>query len=182
VKDELVPFEIPASNGRRYFRNAGRTVRKGAELGAGFSFDPAEIMTAYTYSHFRFDEYTVGEQDFSKNFIPGIPTHRLQAAVRVGDAAKFVVAELEGAGKAWLDDANTTRAPGYWTTSTRAGASRNAGSLALSVTMGIQNIFDRSYSSSLSVNAARGKYFEPAPGRTFLVGLSVGASRPQRIQ
>jgi iron complex outermembrane receptor protein len=48
--------------------------------------------------------------------------------------------------------------------------------------MGIQNIFDRSYSSSLSVNAARGKYFEPAPGRTFLVGLSVGASRPQRIQ
>jgi len=29
VVDELIPFDIPASNGRRYFRNAGRTSRRG---------------------------------------------------------------------------------------------------------------------------------------------------------
>jgi outer membrane receptor protein involved in Fe transport len=45
----------------------------------------------------------------------------------------------------------------------------------LSLTAGIQNVFDKLYASSIAVNAARGKYYEPAQRRTFFVGLSVGA-------
>ncbi|HKN66260.1 MAG TPA: TonB-dependent receptor, partial [Gemmatimonadaceae bacterium] len=35
VRDELIPFEVPGGNGRTYYRNAGRTRRRGLELSTG---------------------------------------------------------------------------------------------------------------------------------------------------
>ena len=179
VRDELVPFEIPASNGRRYFRNAGRTIRKGLEAGADLSVRSVTLMAAYTLSHFRFDDYTVGGIDFSGNVIPGIPRNRFQAAVRVDAHELFVVLENETSGKAWLDDANTASASSYSVTGLRTGW-RSRTSPGISVTTGLRNLFNRVYASSLVVNAARGKYYEPAPGRTFFVGVAIEAPHIER--
>ena len=41
ARDELVPFDIPGGAGRRYYRNAGRTTRRGAEAGAEAEAGPA---------------------------------------------------------------------------------------------------------------------------------------------
>jgi iron complex outermembrane receptor protein len=172
VSDELVPFEIPGSNGRRYFRNAGRTTRRGAEVGAEATMQFMSLMASYNYSRFKFVDYTSGASDFAGNFIPGIPRHRLQSALRLSIRSGFIVAENEVTGRAYADDANTFEAPGYSVTSVRAGIGLSRAAWDLSVTGGIQNLFDRTYASSLAVNAARAKYFEPAPGRTFFIGLS----------
>jgi iron complex outermembrane recepter protein len=175
VRDELVPFDIPNGNGRRYFRNAGRTRRRGAELGAELNTEFVSLQTSYTYSNFKFVEYTSAGTDLSGNIIPGIPRHRLQTAFRLSRGSSFGLIENEVAGKAFADDQNTFKAPGYAVSSVRLGTkignSRGNGSLVL----GVQNIFNRTYASSIVVNAARGKYFEPAPLRTIFVGLSVGA-------
>lgn len=178
VRDELIPFEIPASNGRRYFRNAGRTVRNGAELGADVSIAPVTLMIAYAWSRFRFDEYGVGAADFGGNEIPGIPSRRVQSAIKLERGNSFVLIENEYAGKSWLDDANTVRADAYSVTGLRFGIGTIRGNPRVSVTAGIQNIFDRLYASSLSVNAARGKYFEPAPPRSVYAGVSIGGHGP----
>lgn len=177
VRDELIPFEIPASNGRRYFRNAGKTGRSGAEVGADASLGFVTLMTAYTWSKFRFDNYRVGADDFGGNAIPGIPSSRLQSALRIGAEGAFALIENEYAGKSWLDDANTVRADSYSVTSFRIGANARRRSPYVSVTTGIQNIFNRRYAASLAVNAARGRYFEPAVSRSVYVGLTVGGTR-----
>jgi iron complex outermembrane receptor protein len=174
VRDELVPFEIPQSNGRRFFRNAGRTSRRGAEASVDITAGPVAIMSAYTYSHFRFARYSAGGVDYSGNEIPGIPSHRLQSAARVALHSAFVVLETETASRTFVDDANTSRAPGYSVANARAGWSPSLLPARLSVTVGAQNIFDRVYASSIAVNAARGKYYEPASRRNFFVGVSVG--------
>ena len=174
VRDELIPFEIPASNGRRFFRNAGRTNRSGAELGADLSIAPVTLMLAYQWSRFRFDEYRVGADDFSGNEIPGIPRSRLQSALRFARGPGFVVIENEYAGRSWLDDANTVRADSYSVTGVRLGITPRRGNPRLSVTTGIQNVFDRRYAASLAVNAARGRFFEPAPPRSVSVGVTLG--------
>lgn len=174
VRDELVAFEIPQSNGRRFFRNAGRTSRRGAEASIDVAAGPIGIMSAYTYSHFRFARYSAGGVDYSGNAIPGIPSHRLQSAARLALHSAFVVLETETASRAFVDDANSSRAPGYFVANARAGWSPSLLPARLSVTVGAQNIFDRVYASSIAVNAARGKYYEPASRRNFFVGLSVG--------
>jgi iron complex outermembrane receptor protein len=40
--------------------------------------------------------------------------------------------------------------------------------------VGIQNVLDKAYASSIAVNAARDRYFEPAAPRTFYAGLTLG--------
>jgi hypothetical protein len=37
----------------------------------------------------------------------------------------------------------------------------------------VQKLFDRPYSPSITVNAAGGKFFEPAAGRTVFLGATV---------
>ena len=176
VRDELVPFEIPGSNGRRYFRNAGRTRRIGAEAGGDVSLGILSLALAYSYSHFRFQDYSVAGSDFTGNEIPGIPGHRLQSAVKVARREAFAVVETETAGGSYVDDANSVRAREYTVAHLRVGFSPLRSSPRLTVTMGIQNIFDRTYASSIAVNAARGKFYEPAQRRVLFAGISAGGN------
>jgi len=38
---------------------------------------------------------------------------------------------------------------------------------------GIDNLFDEKYDDNPRINAARGRFFEPAPERSFVLGVSV---------
>ncbi|HEY8166806.1 MAG TPA: TonB-dependent receptor, partial [Gemmatimonadaceae bacterium] len=172
VRDELVSYEIPASNGRRFFRNAGHTTRRGAELGLTAGVGAAVLRTAYTWSDFIFDRYVTDSAVYDGNRIPGLPQHRLQLSALVGHTRRFIVIEGEGASSSFADDANTVRAPGFAVVHARAGVARLPAGLSL--TAGVQNVLDRRYAPSLIVNAARGKYFEPAPQRTFYVIAGIG--------
>jgi iron complex outermembrane receptor protein len=172
VRDELVSYEIPASNGRRYFRNAGRTTRRGAELGITVNAGLAALRTAYTWSDFVFDRFVTDSAVYDGNRMPGLPQHRFQTSALVGDSRRFFVLEAEAASSAFADDANTVRAPGFAVIHARAGLARLPG--GFSVTAGMQNVLDRRYSPSLIVNAARGKYFEPAPTRSLFVTVGFG--------
>jgi iron complex outermembrane receptor protein len=60
---------------------------------------------------------------------------------------------------------------------TRIGGRITVGDLALSPVFAVSNLFDRTYAGSIVVNAAAGRYFEPAPGRTIYGGLSIAAGR-----
>lgn len=172
--DELVPYEIPGSGGRRYFRNAGRTTRRGAELGLSVETGPLRLNGAYGYSDFHFDRYVIDTLVYDGRRIPGIPMHRGQVSATLSRSNVFAVVEGEVASAAFVDDANSSRAPGYEVMHLRFGTYHLLGAPLLSLVAGLQNLFNRVYSPSLSVNAARGKYFEPAPTRTFYVGVSVG--------
>lgn len=177
VTDELVPFEIPGSNGRRYFRNAGRTRRTGVEAGGHAAYRALTLQATYAYSRFRFDSYKNGNANYDGNLIPGVPRHRAQVALKVSGLRSFAVVETETAGKLFLDDANSAVGPGYTVATMRFGGELPVRQSRVALTAGIQNVFDRHYASSFAVNAARGKYFEPAATRNFFVGLSVQAER-----
>lgn len=74
--------------------------------------------------------------------------------------------ELTAASHASATDAGTVTAAGYAVWNWRAGldAAGESGGLArarLTPTIGIDNLFDRRYASSLVVNATRNRYFEP---------------------
>ncbi len=180
VTDELVPFEIPASKGRRYFRNAGRTTRRGIEAGGQGTYRALSLMAAYEYSAFRFDSYRTGTLVYDDNVIPGVPRNRAQAALKASGDVGFVVIEGEKAGAVYLDDANSAKGPGYSVASLRFGGDLPVRASRLSVSAGIQNLFDKHYAASVAINAARGKFFEPAATRNFFVGVSIQGSTTKR--
>ena len=179
VRDELIPYEIAGGAGRRYFRNAGRTERRGLELGLRAEAGPLRAGLSYSYADYEFTDYTVvalsGDGTvYDGKRIPGIPVHQAQGSVTW--IARHFHSTIEGiaAGRTLVDDANSASAAGYATVNMRVGGTvpMMAGA-RISPTIGVQNLFDRRYVGSVVVNAAGGRYFEPAPGRALFVTLTI---------
>ena len=175
IVDELIPFDIPASNGRRFFRNAGRTSRRGVELGLGALRGPVEIAAAYSYANFRFVDFTVDTARFAGNRIPGIPLQLLQGSMTLHTAIGTIVTEATAADRMFVNDANSESAPGFATLNVRVNAGRVLRGKGAELTVGVQNLLNRRYASSVSVNAAVGKYYEPAATRSVYAGLTLSA-------
>lgn len=181
VRDELIPFEVPGGAGRTYYRNAGRTRRRGAEVQLAGDVGPLTITTAYTWSHFRFRDFANGTAQNAGKSIPGIPENQLQAAATLHLPKAFVVAEAITKSRVFVNDANSASARGFEVLNLRAGGTTAFGKPWLSPVIGVQNVFDRRYVGSVAVNAsgasiAATKFYEPAPGRTWYIGLSAATA------
>jgi iron complex outermembrane receptor protein len=180
VHDELIPFDIPASGGRRYFRNAGRTSRRGIELGLGIAIRQLELGGAYTYANYRFVDFTVDTAHFAGNRIPGIPRQTLQASAALHGSLATLVAEGTLADRMFVNDANSESSPGYAIFNTRIVSSAVWNGSGAEITLGAQNLFNTRYISSVSVNAAGGKFYEPGSQRSIYVGVSILAALPSQ--
>ena len=178
VRDELIPFDI--GNGRTAFRNAGRTRRRGVEIGGRSDVGPLTFAGSYTYSLFRFVEFLSGTTQMAGHTIPGIPERQLQTSVTGRVRRGFAFVEWIGKSAVQVNDANAAAAPGYALVNARIGATAAFGRPWLTPVVGMQNVFDRKYVGSVAVNAAgtlaTAKFYEPGPGRTFFVGLSAGTA------
>lgn len=179
ISDQLVPFEVPASPGRTFFRNAGRSRIRGFEasgrtaIGRGLS-----ARVAYGYTDARFVSFAVDSEEFDGNRIPGVAPHRVETAVRGTAGPWFGELRLEVRDAIPTNDANDASADGYSLLDLRLGASElRAGSLRLSPFAGITNLANKRYASSVVVNAFGGRYFEPGPDRGGYAGLSVAWER-----
>ena len=176
VHDELIPFDIPASGGRRYFRNAGRTSRRGLELGAGIALESLDIGAAYTFANYRFVDFTVDTSHYAGKLIPGIPRQAFQASAAWRTFLATFVAEATTAGRMFVNDANSESAPGYAVFNVRLLRALTLARSSAELVVGAQNLFDVPYISSVSVNAAAGKFYEPGTQRALYVGLTLTGS------
>jgi len=77
----------------------------------------------------------------------------------------------------FVSDVQSTRTAPWWATNVRLGWEGNAGQVRLGPFLGINNAFNHLYVSSVVINAARDRFYEPAPGRNAYLGLTVGAGR-----
>jgi iron complex outermembrane receptor protein len=173
ARDELVPFGIPGGQGRNYYRNAGRTLRSGGELGVQADAGPLSLQTSYTYSHFRYVDYVVSGTSFAGNRIPGIPVHALSAEASLRRGVLTFSTTADAASGMFVDDANSTETRGRVILGAGVAGRIRAGDAELSPMIAVQNLGDVHYVGSLSVNATGGKYYEPAPGRALVLRLSV---------
>src|SRR5207249_11812201 len=110
--------------------------------------------------------------------MPGVAKHWLhhdaqaRSAWAGGDWAELVETHSSGY---LVDDTLATRTGRWWATSLGLVWDGTAGSVRVRPFLGFNNVFNRSYVGSVVINAARGRYFEPAPGRNMYLGFSLGA-------
>ena len=141
------------------------------------------LNAAWTYSDYRYRSYTFTDtmpHVLDGRALPGIPKHWLNLAARLQPAtfrgAWGEVQQTYSSRYLVSDTSSTTTSP-WWATNVRVGWDGKAGGMRLAPFLGINNAFNHQYVSSVVINAARDRYYEPAPGRNFYVGLSVGAGR-----
>lgn len=177
TKDELVVAS--AIGGRTSFTNAGRTLRRGIEAAldlrwaGGFSG-----RLAYTGLRAEFDDAYVsnGALVAAGNRLPGVPGSQLFGELAWKHAASGFQAAVETVARSSVEvnDTNSARsAPGYAVANLRLGLEREFGRYSLGGFVRVDNLFDRQYVGSVIVGDGNGRFYESAPGRNWLAGVSL---------
>ena len=161
--------------GRAFFRNAGKTHNDGAEV--GLTVSPVNALTlsaAYTYARYRFSG-----DSLDGNRLPGVPEHFWRLGVRtVLPAGFYADADHTISTSVAADDANTIIVPawGEGITNLRLGWNGNSGSMRVAPFLGLNNLWDRRYIGSVTLNGVGGRVIEPAPRRVIYLGTEIGYS------
>jgi iron complex outermembrane recepter protein len=188
VRDELISYEVPSAPARRFFRNAGSARHRGVEVGVdlallrGVSFSGTYTYADYRYVRYRFSPDTARTFVLDGRALPGIPPSTAHLALRAnpgGVLGRGAWGELETTYSAayLVDDTLGTRTSPWWETNLRLGWEGTVAGTRLGPFVGVNNLFNRLYVGSVTINAARGRYYEPAPGRSLYLGVTFGAAR-----
>jgi iron complex outermembrane receptor protein len=180
VQDEIVPYELGGS-GQSFFRNAGSSTHRGLEASLVLELLPGLIGSgSYTWSDFTFDMFRdPGGGVFDGNRIPGIPEHLFQAALEWSHASGFFVGlDLLYAGAFFADNANAVETGDYRVADLRGGYRWQADRWRLEPFAGVSNLLDEQYMTNIRLNAAFGRYYEPAPERNLHVGVLLSYGFP----
>jgi len=177
VDDQLVPFEIAASPGRFAFENVGRSRNRGLETALSLGEHTGwGLQFAYTYSDFRFIEFIdKNSLALDGNNLPGVPAHLLNLELRYRHFSGIYAAfETRYTGRYYADNLNTVEIASSLNSGLRLSYPYSVGRWRFNVSGGVNNLFDENYNANVRLNAAAGRYFEPAPGRHGYVSLKVG--------
>ncbi|XYJ10356.1 TonB-dependent receptor family protein [Telluria sp. B2] len=163
-----------SSGGRTSYRNASETLRRGAEvsleseLGAGFSARVAMTVLRATYET-GFGSVAAGRR------LPGVPRANMFGELAWKDEGGRFGAALEtiASSKIYAEDSNNERpAPGYAVVNARVQARQTVDRWRFRQYLRLNNVFDRSYVGSVIVGDANRRYYEAAPGRQWMIGVS----------
>ncbi|WPH15149.1 TonB-dependent receptor [Variovorax paradoxus] len=183
TRDEIVTDTN--TGGRATFQNAGRTRRNGFEL--AWQHETANhwrTQLAYTWLDARYRDAFCSPSPCAAsntvaagNRIPGIARQSLFASLGwVPPEGWRAGVEMRALGRMQANDLNTASAPGYAVAALYAGYLKKWERWEFNAFARVDNLFDRRYVGSLIVNEGNARYYEPAPGRNWTVGLS-GAYR-----
>jgi iron complex outermembrane receptor protein len=173
-----------ATGGRTTYKNAAKTRRRGIEaawqgdLGHGFAG-----YAAYTYLSAKFDSaVTTGSPPVTVPAgasLPGVPASSAFAELSWSYPRAWglsAAAEVQYAGKVYVNDRNTDAAPAYTIGNLRLGFEQRAANWTFRQFARLNNVTDVDYVATVIVGDTNARYFEPAPTRNFLVGASASAS------
>jgi iron complex outermembrane receptor protein len=168
TENEIV---VKAAGDSTSYQNAGNTTRNGVEISAETKFlNNFSAYAAYTVLNATFDK----DSSFNpgKN-IPG--TYRSQIYAELAwkyQPMNFQTAvEARYNSKVYVNDTNTDAAPDYAIYSIRGSFQQQQGSWKFTEYARIDNIFDQNYIGSVRVNDSFTRFFEPAPGRNWIMGV-----------
>jgi iron complex outermembrane receptor protein len=176
LRDALVPYQIAGGDGREFFRNAGRTRQRGLEAAAHVQLtDDVAFATSYTWNDFVFIDDGLPGAAFEGHQLPGVAPHHWTVRGAWSPGAVFVELEVEHTSRFYAADSNeaASRNPAATVVDMRGGGTLRLGGSRWEPFIGLNNLLDEKYFGSVVINAAGGRYFEPAPGRNIYLGLGV---------
>jgi iron complex outermembrane receptor protein len=176
VRDEIVVNT--SSGGRTDFKNAAQTRREGLELlWESRLAHNLEAALAYTLLDAKFTQpFSSGAPATTVpagNRLPGVPPYTLFGELVWRHPASGFHAGVEARhnGKIYVNDANSEFASAYTVWNLRAGFEQRARRWRLTEFVRVDNVTDHRYIGSVIVSEGNGRFYEPAPERSLLVGM-----------
>lgn len=166
-------------------RNAGKTKHRGIEIAGDCELRVSPDFTVSPYLHASFDfhrfvDFRDGENDFSGNDLTGVPDKRISAGIRFHYRNGFwLYSGYEHTGRMPMNDANTWYSEAWNLLNLKMGYRKEfSGHFSAEANVGVNNITDEKYASSILINAtsadgAEPRYFYPGMPRNYYGGVKL---------
>jgi len=179
VADDAI-IQYLETNGRAYFRNAGRTQNDGIELGVAARVASwLDATVAWTESRYRFVHYRVPNRAVVDTLdgkkVSGVPDRFVRLGVRTRWRGATLDIDHTWSAALFADDKNTLKVDdwGKGALNVRAAWSGTAREWRLEPFVAVNNALAQAYVGSVTLNGAGGRVLEPAPLRNFYLGMDI---------
>jgi iron complex outermembrane receptor protein len=171
VNDLITAYED--AEGREVYDNLAANTHNGFEASLTWqAMRNLEVAARYTGSRFVIEEAV--DSSLIGNRVPGIPSRHLYLHTEVSHKGWWGRLSGQGVPSYYTNDANTAKAPRYVLVNFNLGQKGiETSGFTLKPFVTVNNVLDEQYAGSVVVNAFGGRYYEPAPGRSFTAGLNV---------
>ncbi|HHT7405475.1 TonB-dependent receptor PqqU [Klebsiella pneumoniae] len=164
-----------SSGGRTSYKNAGKTRRQGMELGLDQQFGESwRLKAAWTWLDATYRTNVCDDASCNGNRIPGIARNMGYASFGYQpEQGWYAGSDIRYMSDIMANDENTAKAPSWTVVGLMTGYKWSYGRMDMDLFGRIDNLFDREYVGSVIVNESNGRYYEPAPGRNYGIGLNL---------
>ncbi len=164
-----------SSGGRTSYKNAGKTRRQGMELGLDQQFGESwRLKAAWTWLDATYRTNVCDDASCNGNRIPGIARNMGYASFGYQpEQGWYAGSDIRYMSDIMANDENTAKAPSWTVVGLTTGYKWSYGRMDMDLFGRIDNLFDREYVGSVIVNESDGRYYEPAPGRNYGIGLNL---------
>ncbi|HCQ8242183.1 TPA: TonB-dependent receptor [Klebsiella pneumoniae] len=164
-----------SSGGRTSYKNAGKTRRQGMELGLDQQFGESwRLKAAWTWLDATYRTNVCDDASCNGNRIPGIARNMGYASFGYQpEQGWYAGGDIRYMSDIMANDENTAKAPSWTVVGLTTGYKWSYGRMDMDLFGRIDNLFDREYVGSVIVNESNGRYYEPAPGRNYGIGLNL---------
>ncbi len=102
-----------------------------------------------------------------------MPDQRIYGELDWHDPSTGFYAQANGQwqSRMYVDSQNSAYAAGYFTAGIAGGFRQNLGPIRFNEFARINNLFNRTYVGAVVIAASNAAYYEPAPGRNFVIGM-----------
>lgn len=194
----LIPYQSEAADSEEvFYKNAGRADNNGADLliiwepTNKMRIDFGYTLTEFTYEDFRSEVINDGAKNIYQlagNRVPGIPSRKASAGfdtrlpMNLEFSANFIwnseyyCNDFNGPAPGDEGSLSEHRNDSFSELNVRIGHTIKFHNFTFKSFLGINNLLDERYSGSVIPNAAGSRYFEPAPARNIIFGVSADFS------
>lgn len=164
-----------SSGGRTSYKNAGKTRRQGMELGLDQQFGESwRLKAAWTWLDATYRTNVCDDASCKGNRIPGIARNMGYASFGYQpEKGWYAGSDIRYLSDIMANDENTAKAPSWTVVGLTTGYKWSYGKMDMDLFGRVDNLFDRRYAGSVIVNESNGRYYEPAPGRNYGIGLNL---------
>jgi iron complex outermembrane recepter protein len=182
TKDEVALFTF--AGGRSVYHNVDSTSREGFELMVDSAFGGGfKGLLVYSYIDATYDNSFAACVNVcatgpnttvpAGNKIPGIPENMAFGELAwANDRGLSTAMEVRWMDKVFVNDVNTESADAFTVVNWRLALEQKSGGWRFTEFGRVNNLLDKKYVGSVVLNDSGGAFYEPAPDRNYILGVS----------
>ena len=172
-KNEIVSYQLEDFPDQNFYRNSGKTSRSGIESEINFKVNQKlKLNLISTIGNYKFVKYEVNGQDFSNNRIAGLPKNQHVFNLNYSLTKKInLILDFKMFGNMYADNANKTIINDYKKIDLTIFKDFNISNKNWNGFISINNLTNTKYFDNIRINALGSRYYEPAPGLNFMLGI-----------